>query len=110
MAGLALRNFFVDTSKDSALVGAQTNQAIWTPATGKQIFLASLTFTVDADCTVTIFRGTNDAGKRLVNQKFKAGTGAALAYLPLFRCLKNEIIKITTDAGNINLTMTGFEL
>lgn len=99
----------VDVSKDVALVGAQTNAAIWTPAAGRQICLSSLTFTVDTDCTVTVFRGTNVPGKRLINQQFKAGSGASIPYVPMFRCGTDEALKVTTTAGNINITMTGIE-
>lgn len=99
----------IDVSKDVALTGAQTNTTIWTPAAGKQICLSSLTFTVDADCTVTIFRGTNAVGRRLIHQKFKAGSGVSLPYVPMFRCAAGEALKVTTDAGNINITLTGIE-
>lgn len=106
---LLVRLADVTISKDVALTGAQTGTTIWAPATGKQIGLSSLTFTVDADCTVKIFRGTDAAGKRLINQKFKAGSGVSIPYSPMFRCGTDEALKVTTDAGNINITVTGEE-
>jgi hypothetical protein len=106
---LFVRFVDVDVSKDAALTGAQTDTSVWAPTAGKQICLSSLTFTVDADCTVTIHRGTNVTGKRLINQKFKAGSGVSLPYIPMFRCAVDEPLKVTTDAGNINITLTGIE-
>lgn len=99
----------ISVSKDAALTGPQTNTTIWAPASGRRIGLSSLTFTVDADCTVTIFRGTNAAGQRLIHQKFKAGSGAGILYVPMFRCGTDEALKVTTDAGNIHITLTGEE-
>lgn len=106
---LLVRLADVSASKDVALTGAQSGATIWTPAAGKQICLSSLTFTVDSDCTVTIYRGTNVPGKRLINQKFKAGSGASIPYVPMFRCGTDEALKITTDADGINITVTGEE-
>ena len=106
---LIVRAGEVEVSKDVALIGAQTNTSVWAPASGKRICLSSLTFTVDADCTVTVFRGTNQGGKRLINQKFKAGSGVSVPYIPMFRCAVEEALRVTTDAGNINITVTGLE-
>lgn len=106
---LIVRAAEVEVSKDVALLGAQTNAVIWAPASGKRICLSSLTFTVDADCTVTVFRGTNQSGKRLTNQKFTAGSGASILYIPMFRCGTDEALRVTTSAGNINITVTGLE-
>lgn len=106
---LMVRTAEVEVSKDVALTGAQTNTNIWAAASGKRICLSSLTFTVDADCTVTVFRGINQSGKRLINQKFKAGSGVSIPYIPMFRCATDEALKVTTTAGNINITVTGLE-
>ncbi len=100
----------VQTSKDVALVGAQTATAIWTPASGKRLLITSIAFTVSADATVKIFRGSDADGKRFFNQLFAMKSGAALPYIPPFLCLADEALKVTTDAGNINITVTGAEV
>lgn len=106
---LLVRQSDVDVCKDVALTGAQSGATVWAPTTGRQICLSSLTFTVDADCTVKVFGGTDVSGKRLINQKFKAGSGASIPYTPMFRFAADEALKVTTDAGNINVTVTGVE-
>ena len=106
---LLVRQAEVETCKDADLTGPQTDTAVWTPAAGNQVCLSSLIFTVDADCTVTLFRGQDLPGKRLIHQKFTAGSGIAIPYLPMFRCQLDEALKVTTDAGNIRITLTGTE-
>lgn len=98
-----------DVCKDVAFTGAQNNALIWQPGGGKQIAISSLTLSVDADCTVTIFWASNVPDKRLVNQKFKAGTVFNIPYFPMFRCGLDKPLKVTTTGGNINITAVGTE-
>lgn len=107
--GILVQQAIADECRDVAFTGAQNNATIWQPGSGKQVAISSLTLSVDADCTVTIFWASNVPNKRLVNQKFKAGTVLNIPYFPMFRCGVDKAIKVTTTGGNINITAVGTE-
>jgi hypothetical protein len=108
-AGLLVQHTIADVTKDAAFTGPQTNATIWQQAGGRQIAISSLTLSVDADCTVTIFWASNVPDKRFINQKFKAGTVLNIPFIPMFRCGVDKAIKVTTTGGNINITAVGTE-
>jgi hypothetical protein len=95
------------------LTGAQVATVLWDPAAGKRIELEFLRFTVSADCWVKLWKGADDGtpGNYLVNQLFKAGSGLSEEFKDRgFKFAADEVLKLTTDAGDIYPTLAGREL
>lgn len=87
----------------------QTNTVLWTPATGKKIYLTSIV----TSSLITL----NVNFERASNVVFLVGSITALAPLPYvvsffspIRFNTNESISVTTSAiGAVNITLMGYE-
>lgn len=99
-------------TKDGALTGAQTATAVWTPASGKRVAFAGGVFkTQSASGKLTLFRGSNATGKRILYHTFDIDGGISFA-IPCGPLLLeiDEVLYVTTTAGNLEYVLFGEEV
>ena len=93
--------------------GAATDGIIWSPASGKRWHVTSLIFQVSADATVT-FEDDKAAGDDpVLKGEFKAGSGLALTFDEKYPFASGEDaadLLVTTSAGNIYVSVVGYEI
>lgn len=93
--------------------GAVTDGIIWSPAAGKRWHVTSLIFQTSADATIT-FEDDKAAGDDAVLKgEFKAGSGMALTFDEKYPFASGEDaadLMVTTSAGNIYISIVGYEI
>jgi hypothetical protein len=96
--------------KDKRFTGAQTAQAIWTPASGNCIVLTDLTVTTDAGATLTVFVTSNAEGNRIVDGDFSANSGVAGPLAAPIQFAADAVLYFTSTAGNAKVVAMGYEV
>lgn len=91
--------------------GAVTDGIVWSPAAGKRWYITDIIVNVSAACTVT-FEDDLTAGDSVVMQFEFAANGGMVSNFntPLFSGEDAVDLLVTTTAGNIYITVTGYEV
>ena len=94
-----------------ANTGAVTDGIVWSPAAGKRWYVTDLLLTTSAAATVT-FEDDLGAGDSIVAAfDLAANSGVAHHFAtPLFSGEDAADLLVTTTAGNIKITITGYEI
>lgn len=100
------------TIKRLEQTGAAANVTIWDPAAGKRVFIHKIIVSSPSTTIVLkITEGNDAAGTRIVNHTFTSNGGMILEFpfeAPL-ALATDSILKLTTDAGNVNVYVYGNE-
>lgn len=99
------------TKKYYTNAGAVTDGIIWSPAAGKRWYVTDLIINTSAAATVTL--EDDKAGGDEVVMKFElaANSGVQHSFLtPLFSGEDAADLMVTTSAGNIYITVVGYEI
>ena len=91
--------------------GAVTDGIVWSPAAGKRWYVTDLIVNVSAAATVT-FEDDLGAGDSAV-MKFELAANSGIAHhfgTPLFSGEDAADLLVTTSAGNVYITCTGYEI
>ena len=88
---------------------AQTNTTIWTPSSGKSIFLTAFEVSSSAPLVINLNRGSNAPFISIILTATLATYGESFSSPIKF--ISDEVISITTNAaGTTNITLIGYEL
>ncbi|SHN75179.1 hypothetical protein [Desulfitobacterium chlororespirans] len=88
---------------------AQTNTALWTPASGKSVFMTALQVSASVPVTIQLNRGSNAAFMSIMLTSALATYGAS--FPSPVQLNQDEAISVTTSAaGTVNITLMGYEL
>ena len=93
--------------------GAATDGIIWSPAAGKRWHITSLIFQTSADATITFEDDKAGGDDPVLKGEFKAGSGMALTFDEKYPMASGEDaadLTVTTTAGNIYITVCGYEI
>ena len=87
---------------------AQTNTAIWTPSSGKSIFLTAFQVSAPAPLTIQLKRGSNNLFLSIILTTTLATYGESFSSPVKFN--PDEVISVTTSAaGTVNISLIGYE-
>ena len=99
------------TKKYYTNVGAVTDGIVWSPATGKRWYITDLVINTTADCTVTLEDDLTAGDDVVLKANLAAKSGIAKRFnTPLFSGQDGVDLLVTTDAGTIYITVTGYEI
>lgn len=93
--------------------GAVTDGIIWSPAAGKRWHCVTLHVQISADATITIEDDLSAGDSVVIKGEYKAGSGFFAYYgeqHPLASGEDAADLIITTSAGNVYVTATGYEI
>lgn len=93
--------------------GAATDGIVWSPAAGKRWHVTSLIFQTSADATVTFEDDKAGGDDPVLKGEFKAGSGLALTFDEKYPFASGEDaadLTVTTSAGNIYVSVVGYEI
>jgi hypothetical protein len=91
--------------------GAVTDGIIWSPAAGKRWFVTDIFLQVSADATVTIEDDKAGGDDPIWKAELKAGSGWSQSFrTPWFSGEDAADLMVTTTAGNVYITVTGYEI
>jgi hypothetical protein len=93
--------------------GAVTDGIVWSPAAGKRWYVTHLYFQTSADSTITFEDDLVAGDDPRLKGEFKAGSGLSAPYSvnnPLKSGEDAADLLVTTSAGNIYVTVAGYEL
>lgn len=93
--------------------GAVTDGIVWSPAAGKRWHVTSLYFQLSADATVTFEDDKAGGDDPVLKGEYKAGSGVALSFDEKYPMASGEDaadLIVTTTAGNICVTVIGYEI
>lgn len=91
--------------------GAVTDGIVWSPAVGKRWYVTDLIINTSAAATVTL--EDDKAGGDEVVMKFELAANSGVTHhfgTPLFSGEDAADLLVTTSAGNIYITITGYEI
>ena len=91
--------------------GAVTDGIIWSPAAGKRWFVTDLIINVSAAATVTLEDDKAGGDEAVAKFELAANSGIAHSFnTPWFSGEDAADLIVTTTAGNIYITITGYEI
>jgi hypothetical protein len=91
--------------------GAVTDGIIWSPAAGKRWYVTDIVVNVSAACTVTFEDDKAGGDEAVAKFEFAANSGWAQSFnTPWFSGEDAADLLITTTAGNVYITITGYEI
>lgn len=91
--------------------GAVTDGIIWSPASGKRWYVTDIYLQTSADATVTIEDDLAAGDSAIWKAELKAGSGWSHSFTtPWFSGEDEADLIVTTTAGNIYITVTGYEI
>ena len=106
---LLTREYPSDIVLFRAFTTLQTNTPVWTPDTGKSIYLTALQVSAPAPLVVQLSRGNNEDFMSIALTNTLATYG--LSFPSPIEFNPDEVISVTTDsAGTVNITLLGYEL
>ena len=99
------------TKKYYTNAGAVTDGIIWSPASGKRWYVTSIVLNVSAACVVTLEDDLVAGDSPVLKLDIAANSGIAHHFgsFPLFSGEDAADLLITTTAGNVYVTVTGYE-
>lgn len=91
--------------------GAVTDGIVWSPAAGKRWYVTDLIFTTSAAATVTLEDDKAGGDETVFAGDFAANSGVSHHFAtPLFSGEDAADLLVTTSAGNIKMTVVGYEI
>jgi hypothetical protein len=93
--------------------GAVTDGIVWSPAAGKRWHVTGLYFQVSAACTVTFEDDKAGGDDPVLKGEYPANGGAFLEFPEKYPLASGEDaadLLVTTSAGNIYVTVVGYEI
>ena len=98
---------YTKVHKHATYSTAQTDTAIWTPATDKKFVITDICISTDTAMTITL----KDGGTQIYQWHFAANGGAVLnLQTPYESSAANNSLTITTSTdGNVAITVQGYE-
>lgn len=93
--------------------GAVTDGIIWSPAAGKRWHVVSLVINVSAAATVTLEDDKAGGDEAVAKWEFAANSGVVINFGEKYPLASGEDaadLLITTSAGNVYVTCTGYEV
>lgn len=91
--------------------GAVTDGIIWSPAAGKRWYVTDLIINVSAAATVTLEDDKAGGDEVVMKFEFAANSGVSHSFnTPFFSGEDAADLIVTTSAGNIYITVTGYEV
>lgn len=94
-----------------ANTGAVTDGIVWSPAAGKRWYVTDLIFTTSAAATVTFEDDKAGGDETVLAMDCAANSGVAHHFAtPLFSGEDAADLIVTTSAGNIKVTVVGYEI
>jgi hypothetical protein len=93
--------------------GAATDGIVWSPAAGKRWHVTGLYFQVSAACTVTFEDDKAGGDDPVLKGEYPANGGAFLEFPEKYPLASGEDaadLLVTTSAGNIYVTVVGYEI
>lgn len=91
--------------------GAVTDGIIWSPAAGKRWYVTDLIINVSAAATVTLEDDLTAGDSAVMKFELAANSGIAHSFnTPLYSGEDAADLLITTTAGNVYVTVTGYEV
>ena len=91
--------------------GATTDGIVWSPAAGKRWYITDILFTTSAAATITFEDDVAAGDVAVMGGDFAANSGFAHHFsTPLFSQEDAADFMVTTSAGNIKVTITGYEI
>lgn len=93
--------------------GAATDGIIWSPGAGKRWHITSLYFQTSADATITFEDDKAGGDDPVLKGEYKAGSGVALTFDEKYPFASGEDaadLTVTTSAGNIYVSVVGYEV
>lgn len=100
-------------SKYYTSTGAVTDGIVWSPAANKRWYITNIYFQTSADATITFEDDLVAGDDPRIKGEFSAGSGLANFYgsdNPLKSGEDGADLLVTTSAGNIYVTVTGYEV
>lgn len=93
--------------------GAVTDGIVWSPASGKRFHIVTMHIQVSASCTVTLEDDKAGGDDPIFKAEYAANSGEFLVFpehYPLASGEDTADLIVTTTAGNIYITITGYEI
>lgn len=93
--------------------GAVNDGIIWSPAAGKRWHVVSMYLQTSADATVTLEDDKSGGDEAIWKGELKAGSGITINFDRMYPLASGEDaadLTVTTSAGNIYITCTGYEI
>lgn len=93
--------------------GAATDGIIWSPAAGKRWHVTTLVLNVSAAATVTIEDDLAAGDNAIMKMELAANSGVVIPFGDLYPLTSGEDaadLLITTSAGNVYVTVVGYEI
>ncbi len=86
----------------------QTNTTVWTPDSGKSIFLTAFQVSASTPLSIQLRRGSNNPFLSIILTTTLASYGES--YSSPIKFNPNEIISVNTSAaGTVNISLMGYE-
>lgn len=106
---LITREYASDIVLFQTFSAVQTNTAVWTPSSGKSIFLTAFQVSAPAPLTLQLMRGSNSLFLSIILTTALATYGESFSSPVKFN--PDEVISVTTSAaGTVNISLIGYEL
>lgn len=93
--------------------GAVTDGIVWSPAAGKRWHITSLYFQTSAAATITFEDDKSGGDDPVLKGEYAANSGLSITFDPLYPMASGEDaadLIVTTSAGNIYVTVVGYEI
>lgn len=91
--------------------GAVTDGIVWSPAGGTRWYVTDIFIGVSAACTVTLEDDKAGGDEAVFKMEFAANSGWSHGFeTPLFSGEDAADLLVTTSAGNVYITITGYEI
>ncbi len=91
--------------------GAVTDGIVWSPAAGKRWYITDLVINVSAAATVTLEDDKAGGDEAVMKFELAANSGITHSFnTPLFSGEDAADLLVTTSAGNVYITVTGYEI
>lgn len=93
--------------------GAVTDGIVWSPAAGKRWHVVSMFINVSAAATVTFEDDKSGGDEAVMKMELAANSGVAYNFSEMYPLSSGEDaadLIVTTSAGNVYITVTGYEI
>lgn len=93
--------------------GAATDGIIWSPAGGTRWHITSIAINVSAACTLTLEDDKAGGDEAIYKAEFAANSGIVMTFDPMYPWASGEDaadLIVTTTAGNVYITVVGYEI
>lgn len=95
--------------KFNSFVTSQTNTNLWTPATGKSIYLTAIQISAAVTAKISLQRA-NNAVFAVINLTTSITSYNANYFSPIMFNSNESITLTSTNLGEIDITLFGFEI